>query len=131
MTEEIDPHEFHANIIDEISYNLYKHPVSAIKELVSNGLDEQSHLTFKEQRIEILTHVGPDDDIWVVDWGNGILDYDKFRVIGSGKKITLSDPSVVIGKKGFGKVGPRSLSGSLPEPIVEWWSHTPEILNEN
>jgi hypothetical protein len=132
MTEEIFPHKFRAGIIDENAFNLYKHPISALKELISNGLDEQAHLPFKDQRIEILTHVGPDDDIWVVDWGNGILDFERFTYFGEGEKKTISDdPSLVIGKKGYGKVGPRSLSGAQPEPVLEWWSHTPEIKNED
>ena len=63
----IEPHIFSENIIDEISFHLYKYPRSAVKELISNGLDQQ--IGKKNPRIDIFTHVVPDDDLIVEDQG--------------------------------------------------------------
>lgn len=74
IDNEIEPHEFGENAIRELSRHLYKHPKSALKEGITNGLDQQSSKP-KLARIDITTHVGPDDDLWIEDPGTGIEDY--------------------------------------------------------
>ena len=123
----VEPHIFSENIIDEISFHLYKYPRSAVKELISNGLDQQ--IGKKNPRIDIFTHVVPDDDLIVEDQGTGIEDLEKFKHIGMGSKrvgdTMSSEKSDIIGHKGFGKFGSRALSGATPEPLVEYLSNRP------
>ncbi len=118
-------HKVNLDMVREVAKNLYKHPMSALKELLTNGLDEQSHLPYKDQRMDIFTHVGPDDDIVVEDPANGILDMDKFLESGGGSKKGQMDKA---GYKGMGKLGSSILSGTSPYPVVIWHSHRPKMI---
>jgi len=132
----IEPHEVGENAIRELALHLYKHPKSAIKEAVTNGLDEQRHKPRDETRVEISTHVGPDNDIWIEDFGFGIINYAKFKKYLRGYKevgstvssYTQIDPEIV-GNKGVGKLGFLMLAGG-DNPAVEFWSHKPRIEDE-
>jgi hypothetical protein len=139
MTERL-PHIFDPAMIDEVSLHMYKYPKSGLREQITNGLDEQVKLDYEHQKIEITTHVGPDDDLWIEDWGNGIRDINEFRVIGRGWKMVGGEKSSlqivnpkITGHKGFGKVSARKLSGAgaHPEPVVEWWSHRPKMVEKD
>ena len=131
MSEESEKnnHEFGDNAIIELSQHLYKSPKSAIKEGVSNGLDQQD----KNARIEIFTNVPPDGDIIIEDWGTGIENYDDFRTGLRGFKLVggrissyeTIDPSIA-GNKGLGKYSFLMLSDASP-PRVEFYSHRPRV----
>ena len=124
----MEPHIFSENIIDEISLHLYKYPRSAIKELITNGLDQQP----AEARIKIDFHEGENDAITIEDFGTGIENLKDFQSIGRGFKQVGDEISSyeeinpnIGGNKGFGKMGSRMLSGSRPEPLVVFNSNRP------
>lgn len=126
---ELEPHIFSENIIDEISLHLYKYPRSAIKELITNGLDQQG----KDARVKIDFHVDPNDAITIEDFGTGIENLKDFQSIGRGYKQVGDQISsyneinpAIGGNKGFGKMGSRMLSGSRPEPLVIFNSNRPQ-----
>jgi hypothetical protein len=130
--KQIDPHEFGENAIRELSTHLYKYPKSAVKEAITNGLDEQAGKP-KEAKIDITTHVGPDDDLWIEDPATGIKDYKKFKTVLRGYKevggrlSSYGDIDEDIGgNKGLGKLGFLMLAGG-EIPTVEFWSHRPRI----
>jgi len=131
MSSGLEPHELGENAIRELSRHLYKYPKSAIKECVTNGLDQQSARP-KEARIDITTHVGPDDDLWIQDYGTGIEDYAIFKKFLRGQKEVEGrvssyeniDPEIG-GNKGLGKLGFLMLAGG-DNPTVEFYSHRPK-----
>jgi len=115
-------HKISIEMVREVAKNLYKHPMSAVRELITNALDEQSSLPYKDQKVEIFTHVGPDNDMVIEDPARGIIDMDKFLESGTGTKKGLKDKA---GFKGMGKLGSSIISGASPVPIVIWYSHRP------
>lgn len=129
----IEPHELGENAIRELALNLYKDPKSAIKEGVTNGLDEQRAKDKNERKIEIRTHVGKDDDIEIEDFGNGIENYPNFKKFLSGTKSVAGkvssysqiDPDIS-GNKGVGKLGLLLIAGG-DDPLVIFYSHRPEM----
>ena len=135
IDNQIEPHEFGENAIRELSRHLYKHPKSALKEGITNGLDQQSDKP-KLARIDITTHVGPDDDLWIEDPGTGIEDYTQFKRILRGYKTvgdrvssyTQIDPDIG-GNKGLGKLGFLMLAGG-EDPTVEFYSNRPAIAGK-
>jgi hypothetical protein len=133
MSSNTIPHKLGRNATREFALSLYSHPESVIKEAITNGLDQQAGKPNKEKRIDITTHVGPDDDLWIEDPGTGIEDLDKFVYIGEGYK-TVGDrvssytkiDEEIGGNKGFGKFGFLMLAGG-EKPTVEFYSHRPTV----
>lgn len=129
----IIPHKFGGNAIRELATHLYKYPQSAVKEAITNGLDQQAGKPNKEKRIDITTHVGPDDDLWIEDPGTGIEDFERFIYVGEGYKIVQGKVSSyteineeIGGNKGLGKLGFLMLAGG-DSPRVEFYSHRPRV----
>jgi hypothetical protein len=89
------PHEFGPGVVKELATNLYRNPIAAYREAISNALDTMIPYHLSEQRIEILTNVPPNGDIILEDWGTGIEDYNTFKIISSGKK-SYSKRSIII-----------------------------------
>lgn len=114
-TLQISSHQFGPGVIRELATKLYKSPISAFREAVSNGLDAM--IPFNDKRIEIRTNVGPDGDIEIEDWGTGIEDYNLFTIVSPGEKIVKGEVSSneklnekIIGQKGMGKLSFLNLS---------------------
>ena len=132
-SNDIIPHKFGGNAIRELATHLYKYPQSAVKEAITNGLDQQAGKPNKEKRIDITTHVGPDEDLWIEDPGTGIENIDKFIYVGEGYKIVQGRVSSyteineeIGGNKGLGKLGFLMLAGG-ENPTVEFYSHRPRL----
>jgi hypothetical protein len=72
MTSEIQvsKHEFGPGVIRELATKLYRIPISAYREVVSNALDAM--VPYDDKKIVIRTNVLPDGDIEIEDWGTGI-----------------------------------------------------------
>jgi HSP90 family molecular chaperone len=125
MSEEIVKHEFGPGVLRELATKLYKNPISAFREGVSNALDAM--IPYPEnQRIEIRTNVPPHNDIVFEDWGTGIEDFNIFKTISPGQKIVANEVSSydkmnekIIGQKGMGKLSFLNLSD---EHTVEFYS---------
>src|SRR4030095_7525836 len=86
----------------------------------------------KEAIVNITTHVGESDDIWIEDPGTGIEDYDKFITFLEGEKTVGHKTSSyeivdenIGGNKGLGKLGYLLLAGGK-HPIVIFLSNRPE-----
>ena len=109
--EEFSPHEYGPGVVRELATKLYRNPIAAYREAISNALDAMIPYPTNEHRIEIFTNVPPDGDITIEDWGTGIEDYNTFKIISPGKKIIRDEVSSyeklnekIIGQKGMGKL---------------------------
>jgi hypothetical protein len=133
MTEgiEISRHEFGPGVLPELSTKLYRNPIAAFREVVSNAFDAM--IPFEKKgivsRIEI--HTRRDGDIEIEDWGTGIEDYKNFRTISSGSKQVKDQISSygkvnedIIGNKGMGKLSFLNLSN---ENRVEFFSNNERL----
>ena len=122
-------HEFGSGTLRELA-SLYKNPIAAIREAVSNGLDAM--IPYPEnQRIEIRTNVPPHGDIEIEDWGTGIEDFNLFKYISIGQKVVANEISSyekvndkIIGQKGVGKASFLKLS---EDESVEFYSNSGKV----
>lgn len=110
-------HEFGSGIVKELATNLYRNPIAAYREAISNALDAMIPYQLIEHRIEIFTNVSPSEDIIIEDWGTGIEDYNTFKIISPGIKVIRDEVSSyeklnekIIGQKGMGKLSFLNLS---------------------
>src|SRR4051794_11349137 len=119
MDEEIElsKHEFGPGTLRELSTKLYKSPIAAFREVVSNAFDAM--IPYEKEgtspRIEINTI--PNGDIVIEDFGTGIENYKNFRTISPGRKQVKDEVSTydkvngnIIGQKGMGKLSFLNLS---------------------
>ena len=122
-------HEFGSGTLRELA-SLYKNPIAAIREAVSNGLDAM--IPYPEnQKIEIRTNVPPNGDIEIEDWGTGIEDFNLFKYISIGQKVVANEISSyervnekIIGQKGVGKASFLKLS---EDESVEFYSNSGQV----
>ena len=135
MTEEytdFTQHKFGAGTLRELATKLYRSPIAAYREAVSNALDAMVPFEREEKpRVEIYTNVMPDGDIIIEDWGTGIENYEAFVTISQGEKNVRDEVSSdqrvnekIIGQKGMGKLSFLALSS---ENKVEFYSHSEEV----
>ena len=125
------PHEFGPGIVKELATNLYRNPIAAYREAISNALDAMIPYPPSEHRIEIFTNVPPTGDIIIEDWGTGIEDYNTFKIISSGEKVIRNEVSSyeklnekIIGQKGMGKLSFLNLSET---GTVEFYSNNDKV----
>lgn len=132
MTEEIEfsKHDFGPGVLKELATKLYKNPIAAFREAVSNALDAMVPYP-NDLRIEIYTNVLPSNDIVIEDWGTGIENYKTFKTISPGEKIVRDEVSSdeklnsrIIGQKGMGKLSFLNLSS---KNIVEFYSNNERL----
>ena len=124
-------HEYGSGVIKELATKLYKNPIAAYREAISNALDAMIPYPINEQKIEIFTNVSPDGDIVIEDWGTGVEDYGTFKIIADGKKVVKGEISSyeklnekIIGQKGMGKLSFLNLSNSS---TVEFHSNNEKV----
>jgi hypothetical protein len=129
--EEFSPHEYGPGVVKELATKLYRNPIAAYREAISNALDAMIPYPTNEHRIEIFTNVPPDGDITIEDWGTGIEDYNTFKIISPGSKFVKNVESsyekineMIIGQKGMGKLSFLNLSNTN---TVEFYSNNEEI----
>jgi hypothetical protein len=122
-------HEFGSGTLRELA-SLYKNPIAAIREAVSNGLDAMVPYA-ENHRIEIHTNVPPHGDIEIEDWGTGIEDFNLFKYISVGQKVVANEISSyekvnakIIGQKGVGKASFLKLS---EDESVEFYSNSGKV----
>jgi HSP90 family molecular chaperone len=131
--KEFSEHEFGPGVIPELSTKMYRNPLDAIREALSNSFDAMS--PYEKDgilpRIEIYTNVLPNGDIVIEDWGTGIESYQNFRTISPGKKQVKNEISSydnvndqIIGQKGMGKLSFLHLSN---DKKVEFFSNNEEL----
>jgi hypothetical protein len=129
---EFTQHKFGAGTLRELATKLYRTPIAAYREAVSNALDAMVPFEKEQEpRVEIYTNVMPDGDIIIEDWGTGIENYEAFVTISQGEKIVRDQVSSdqrlnekIIGQKGMGKLSFLALSS---ENKVEFHSHSEEV----
>ena len=109
--EHFSIHEYGPGVVKELATKLYRNPIAAYREAISNALDAMIPYPTNEQRIEIFTNVPPDGDITIEDWGTGIEDFKTFKIISPGSKFVKNEESSyekinekIIGQKGMGKL---------------------------
>ena len=124
-------HEYGSGVIKELATKLYKNPIAAYREAISNALDAMIPYPVNEQQIDIFTNVPPNGDIAIEDWGTGIEDYGTFDIISPGKKTVKNEVSSyekinekIIGQKGMGKTSYLNLSDTN---TVEFYSNNEQI----
>jgi Histidine kinase-, DNA gyrase B-, and HSP90-like ATPase len=129
--KQISTHKFGPGVVKELATKLYRNPIAAYREAISNALDAMIPYPTNEHRIEIFTNVPPDGDITIEDWGTGIEDYNTFKTISPGKKVVRNQVSSyeklnekIIGQKGMGKLSFLNLSDTN---TVEFHSNNQEI----
>ena len=93
--EEFSTHEYGPGVVKELATKLYRNPIAAYREAISNALDAMIPYPTNEQRIEIFTNVPPDGDITIEDWGTGIEDYNTFKIISPGKKVVKNEDILI------------------------------------
>jgi Histidine kinase-, DNA gyrase B-, and HSP90-like ATPase len=127
-----ESHEFGPGVLDELSTKLYKNPLAALREAVSNSFDAMSPYEMEiDPKIKIYTNLLPDGDIIIEDWGTGIENYQNFKTISPGKKQVKDEISSyhkvnekIIGQKGMGKLSFLNLSN---EKRVEFFSNNEQL----
>jgi hypothetical protein len=128
-----ESHEFGPGVIPELSTKLYRNPLAALREAVSNSFDAMSPYEEEgiEPKIEIHTNVLPDGDIIIEDFGTGIENYQNFKTISPGRKLVKNEISSydkvnekIIGEKGMGKLSFLNLSH---ENRVEFFSNNEQL----
>lgn len=125
----LTPHKFGPGVVSELSTKLYKNPLAAVREAVSNSFDAMSPFEEREDpRIEIYRSGG---DLIIEDWGTGIEDCENFITISPGQKrvkdqISSSEKvnEKIIGQKGMGKLSFLNLSN---DRIVEFFSNNQQL----
>ena len=125
-------HEFGPGLLPELSIKLYKNPLAALREAISNSFDAMSpYETRITPKIVIYTNVLPNGDITIEDWGTGIENYQDFKTISPGRKQVKDQISSydkvnekIIGKKGMGKLSFLNLSN---EQEVEFFSNNEHL----
>ena len=129
--EHFSIHEYGPGVVKELATKLYKNPIAAYREAISNALDAMIPYPTNEHRIEIFTNVPPDGDITIEDWGTGIEDFNIFKIISSGTKFVQNEVSSyeklnekIIGQKGMGKLSFINLSETN---TVEFHSNNEKI----
>jgi hypothetical protein len=129
--EGFSKHEYGSGIVEELATKLYKNPIAAYREAISNALDAMIPYPINEQKIEIFTNVSPGGDIIIEDWGTGVEDYGTFKIIADGKKVVKGEISSyeklndkIIGQKGMGKLSFLNLSNSN---TVEFHSNNEKV----
>ena len=60
-------HEFGPGVVKELATYLYRNPIAAYREAISNALDAMIPYPLIEPRIEIFTNVSPSGDIIIED----------------------------------------------------------------
>src|SRR5690242_5376716 len=131
--KEFSEHQFGPGVIPELSTKMYRNPLDAIREAISNSFDAMIPYEKKgiDPKIEISTNEQPDGDIVIEDFGTGIENYQNFRTISPGKKQVKNEISSydnvneqIIGQKGMGKLSFLHLSN---EKKVEFFSNNEEL----
>ena len=129
--EEFSKHEYGPGVVKELATKLYRNPIAAYREAISNALDAMIPYPPSEHRIEIITNVPPDGDITIEDWGTGIEDYSTFKIISPGEKVVRNEVSSyeklnekIIGQKGMGKLSFLNLSDTN---TVEFHSNNEKV----
>ena len=128
---QISIHEFGPGVVKELATKLYRNPIAAYREAISNALDAMIPYPPNEHRIEIFTNVPPHGDIIIEDWGTGIEDYRIFKIISPGEKLVRNEVSSyeklnekIIGQKGMGKLSFLNLSDTN---TVEFHSNNEKV----
>ncbi|MDQ6667532.1 MAG: hypothetical protein M3Y53_04800, partial [Thermoproteota archaeon] len=135
MTDEytdFTQHKFGVGTLRELATKLYRNPIAAYREAVSNALDAMIPYESEEKpRVEIYTNIVPDGDIIIEDWGTGIENYEGFTTISQGEKVVRDQVSSyekinekIIGHKGMGKLSFLALSS---ECRVEFYSNSEKV----
>jgi Histidine kinase-, DNA gyrase B-, and HSP90-like ATPase len=127
-----ESHEFGPGVLRELSTKLYRNPLAALREAVSNSFDAMSPYEMEiAPKIKIYTNVLPDGDIIIEDYGTGIENYQNFKTISPGKKQVKEQISSydkvnekIIGQKGMGKLSFLNLSS---ENQVEFFSNNEQL----
>jgi len=132
-------HEFGPGLLPELSIKLYKNPLAALREAISNSFDAMSpYETRITPKIVIYTNVLPNGDITIEDWGTGIENYQDFKTISPGRKQVKDQISSydkvnekIIGKKGMGKLSFLNLSNEQSRVLQQQRTPWNAYCNDN
>ena len=86
-------HKAGTDIIYELAVRLYPSSLESFREAISNALDEGT------RKVDIQTSL---NEIIVEDWGEGIIDVEKFATYG--ERMKGDQGGEIIGEKGLGKL---------------------------